>query len=431
MDVDGTESSAVHDMDVPSLLQRLSQLASTLPVTIPLAGPDDILARFANDPRDSVLPGEDPYETVIDRALSNSIGYNKDVIEVMQIIRRGALGIDGFCEWVRICIEEMEIAVPLLEIRVSKVCEAMKMMCVFVICSYCVYQLIFVLRGASETIARASPPPDVQGHSQIEIMTMPEWGSQIRCKGQRLDIGDRSPWLSYPFGLHPHQDLTWNVFVSNNGLFVRSEDCSGYVDNRNTACDTCKSLLKLNTLQGILERINSGPRDGTTWSYYTFDNLINRLTQKNQQINNLKLHQLNTERSLLVHNRNLEAHKQFLFAMAKGDVPRLHSLVTTQLKNGGSIFAVLDKISKACTQVYHPKNYSDADYQQLFLFHKLGGVAVAELAHRTRGLPSIDATRRYIKPQRLTPSPKMPTMIEMTSNLDISYPSSSTSSLAI
>jgi hypothetical protein len=110
---------------------------------------------------------------------------------------------------------------------------------------------------------------------------------------------------------------------------------------------------------------------------------------------------------------------------SKGDVPRLHSLVTTQLKNGRSIFTILDKISKACTQVYHPKNYSDADYQQLFLFHKLGGVTVAELAHRTRGLPSIDATQRYIKPQRLTPSPKMPTLIEMSSNLEISYPSSS------
>jgi hypothetical protein len=139
----------------------------------------------------------------------------------------------------------------------------------------------------------------------------------------------------------------------------------------------------------------------------------------------LELHQLNMEHSLLVHNRNLEAHKRFLFTVAKGDVPRLHSLVTTQLKNGGSIFTILDKISKACTQVYHPKNYSDADYQQLFLFHKLGGVTVAELAHCTRGLPSINATWRYIKPQQLTPFPKMPTLIEMSSNPEISYPSSS------
>ena len=209
-----------------------------------------------------------------------------------------------------------------------------------------------------------------------------------------------------------------------------SQDCSGCVYDRDSACDDCKSLLKLDTLQGILEQISSGPHDGTMWSYYTIDNFIDHLTQKNQQINGLKLHQLNMERSLLVRNQNLEAHKWFLFAVAKGDVPHLHSLVTTQLQNGGGIFTVLDKISKACAQVYHPKDYSDANYQQLFLFHKLGGVAVAEPAHRTCGLPSIDATRRFIKPQRLTPSPKMPTVIEMSSNLEISYPSSSTPSPA-
>lgn len=79
----------------------------------------------------------------------------------------------------------------------------------------------------------------------------------------------------------------------------------------------------------------------------------------------------------------------------------------------------------ASRQVYSPKNYADADYKQLFLFHKLGGRAVAELAHRTQGLPSIDATRRHIRAQPLHASPKMPTTSEMSANLDISYPPSS------
>ena len=69
---------------------------------IPLAGSDDTFAQFASNPHNSVLPGEDTYKTVIDRALSNSIGYNKDAVEVVQIICQGALGIEGCCEWVRI-----------------------------------------------------------------------------------------------------------------------------------------------------------------------------------------------------------------------------------------------------------------------------------------------------------------------------------------
>jgi hypothetical protein len=148
------------------------------------------------------------------------------------------------------------------------------------------------------------------------------------------------------------------------------------------------------------------------------------LRSKNQQINALKLDRLNLERSLLVRARHLEAFKRYLFAVAKGDIPRLHSLVDTMIQDGASIFAILEKIGMASRQVYSPKNYVDADYKQLFLFHKLGGRAVAELAHRTQGLPSIDATRRHIRTQPLHASPKMPTTSEMSANLDISYPPS-------
>ena len=30
---------------------------------------------------------------------------------------------------------------------------------------------------------------------------------------------------------------------------------------------------------------------------------------------------------------------------------------------------------------YHPKSYQEWEFQQLFLFHKLGSIAVAEIAH--------------------------------------------------
>jgi hypothetical protein len=43
------------------------------------------------------------------------------------------------------------------------------------------------------------------------------------------------------------------------------------------------------------------------------------------------------------------------------------------LWDGTSIFAILEKIGMASWQVYSPKNYANADYKQLFLFHKLGG----------------------------------------------------------
>jgi hypothetical protein len=246
-----------------------------------------------------------------------------------------------------------------------------------------------------------------------------------RCQGHILDLGGRSPWLSYPFGLHPNLDLPWSVFVSDDNLILRSVNCCGAATETNEGCMPCASLGTLDVLVDILERVVQGPHKNIRWQYLTVQNLIDLLHRKNQQINTLRLDQLNLERSLLVRAQHLEAFKQFLFAVAKGDIPRLHSLVDTMLRDGASIFAILEKIGMTSRQVYSPKNYADANYKQLFLFHKLGGRAVAELAHRTQGLPSIDATRRHIRAQPLHASPKMPTTSKMSANLDISYPPSS------
>lgn len=108
------------------LIHRLCTLVASLPSSIPVACPSDVLARFAQDPRNEIEEGEDPYEAVIDRALSNAIGYEKQAVDVAEIIRRGALGMDGFCEWVKICVFDLNVPVSLLELRLERICEAMK-----------------------------------------------------------------------------------------------------------------------------------------------------------------------------------------------------------------------------------------------------------------------------------------------------------------
>lgn len=59
---------------------------------------------------------------------------------------------------------------------------------------------------------------------------------------------------------------------------------------------------------------------------------------------------------------------------------------------------------------------------------KLGGVAAAELAHHSFGLPSIETTCRHIATEPLIASPKMPTHPEMAENLSHTFPSSTSSS---
>lgn len=210
--------------------------------------------------------------------------------------------------------------------------------------------------------------------------------------------------------------------MSDEKLVLQSLSCTSKRSARGGPCDQCASLGKLTVLENILERIAHGPHKNVSWKYYTVENMVDLLHTKTRQVTTLRLTQLNLQQSLLVRAKHLKAFKRFLFAVAKDDVPRLHSLVATMIKDGASIFTILSKISMASNQLYSPKGYVDAEYKQLFLFHKLGGRAVAELAHRTHGLPSIDATRRYMRAVPLLPSSKMPTKDEMLANLDISYP---------
>lgn len=109
--------------------------------------------------------------------------------------------------------------------------------------------------------------------------------------------------------------------------------------------------------------------------------------------------------------------------MSEGNVPHLHTLISISHKAGDGINTILEKIDKAACDAYHPLSYKDQDYQQVFLFHKLRGVAVAELTHWIFGLPSIDTTCHHIVTCPLTASPKFPTLEEMLQNLRVAFSS--------
>ena len=100
----------------PSIIQHLVQLTSTLPNAIDKAGPDNILVCFNSNPRLDVVDNEDVYEKFVDGMLNNTIGYRKTPQDLVPIIHRGPWGMDGFCQWIGICVNEMGVSVALLEV---------------------------------------------------------------------------------------------------------------------------------------------------------------------------------------------------------------------------------------------------------------------------------------------------------------------------
>ena len=83
-------------------------------------------------------------------------------------------------------------------------------------------------------------------------------------------------------------------------------------------------------------------------------------------------------------------------AIGHKDIPPIWSLMATQYRAGASVFTMLEKIDQAARCVYSPRGYQIADFQCAYLIYKLGGQAVADIAHKALGVPSIDATKHCI-----------------------------------
>ena len=113
-----------------TLLSRLRILTANLPLSVPVGCQGEPLACFAVDPEDLVQAGQDAWEDVVDPTFNQVIGFGRTTVEIAGFIRRGEYGMDGFCNWTESCLERLNIAPPLLEMRLERVVQAMIHLCV-------------------------------------------------------------------------------------------------------------------------------------------------------------------------------------------------------------------------------------------------------------------------------------------------------------
>lgn len=446
------------------LMTRLRTISTHLPESVPVGQESEPFAVFSGDSRDSIMADEDPWESVIDSCLNRVIGFGASTCQIADIIRRGPFGIDGFCQWIEICLVELQISSELLEMRLERVFDALKLLYVSFLASRIVRTLSHIQyfhpksgaddepditlaitepRHAVESspsnreIIAVSPSPyepilpiasdnTNQSESRTQSISDKHRSLTKRCRGLQLDFGNgRTPAFSYPSQIHGTKSVPWTTLYSNNELWIQLDDCKRKIPrasgDESNACLPCRSLLNHAIIQGIMERDKLGARENTPYRWLSHNHVSQLLHRKNKQINDLKLARLNLERSLLCRARSLSDFKRFIFAVSRGNIPRLHSLVATAWKRGLSVHQILELIDLAIQQVYKPKGYSETDFQRQFLFLKLGGRPAADLAHRTCGLPSSDATQEHIQTKPLIVSAKMPTLAEMTENLSTSF----------
>ena len=124
-ETDASSSRSIQDTIPTTRLSRLYSLTANLPQSIPIGNQNEPLGCFAVNPQDLILPGQDAWEDVIDPTFNRVIGFGKSTPEIAALIRRGEYGMDGFCNWTKLCIENLEISSLLLETRLDRVMQAM------------------------------------------------------------------------------------------------------------------------------------------------------------------------------------------------------------------------------------------------------------------------------------------------------------------
>ena len=169
----------------------------------------------------------------------------------------------------------------------------------------------------------------------------------------------------------------WTIHSSDMVLSVQSTECTGKQTESGSPCGPCAQLLKHHVIQGIKDHSKHRFAKDTPCQWLTMADMIKLLHKKNIQINQLTLTGLNMACSLLSHASHLHAHKCFLMAVGKGNIEGIHHL----MKSRREYIHNFGQCSHAVCNVYHLKSYQEWEFQQLFLFHKLGSVAVAEIVH--------------------------------------------------
>lgn len=281
-----------------------------------------------------------------------------------------------------------------------------------------------VLLDRRKVVSSPARPPPGKLPRRREPWTRPKLSElQLECSGVVVPFPPgQEPYGSYPFGLHQHYSLPWDIHIVGGILRTQSSTCHQTRRADKDACEKCLSLLSHTVLKGIIRRLDDGIHENTPHHYKPIGGLISVIRRKDDYARTLLLINLTETRKLARRAKTLDDHKKFLMAVASGKVQRIHALVSVAMRGKASIRAILERFEKAAKGVYRPRGFDDEEMMRGLLFLRLGGARVAQIAHRSLGLPSVSTLRRNSLCPPLLPSPSTPTIAEIQQNIDIALP---------
>lgn len=109
------------------ILEDLQAACSQLPEDIPVATRSDAFATISGDPTDGVQDAEEAWEDRWDKELNRVLGYGASVVDISRVIRRGILGLEGFCIWVE-AVTRVGIDLCRMKDRIQRVLDAVDLL---------------------------------------------------------------------------------------------------------------------------------------------------------------------------------------------------------------------------------------------------------------------------------------------------------------
>ncbi|KDR66334.1 hypothetical protein GALMADRAFT_80973, partial [Galerina marginata CBS 339.88] len=412
-----------------AFVRELRRISMTLPMTIAEATRTDVLAQFADPAEHDNLDisADDLWEEVLNPFLKTTLGWDAE-LDLGAVIRRGSLGFDAVAEFVAYFVEMRGVDEALFEGKLGNLTE-------------CAKKII----STTTTAAADEPPPGTEvinvdaGIEEIftpgaRLAMRPDAtvakraggdSAMLACKGYIPDLpGGRSPHGAYPFAIHGSRNPPpWSYSVQSNVLALFANGCRGVCNSTGNCCHVCQGLGRNERLEDILSRMEHGVHENAPFFYHGIDGLIHLLQRKNEQIDFHRMKGLNQTRSLLQKAKALDNHKQFMIAIASGNVERVDRLVRIALQQKKGIRAILELLEAAANGIYKPKSYTEKEAMMALILLHLGGRRLASFGNKALGLPSRGAlgTRTIVPP--IIPSYTVPSILEIGANIVASFES--------
>ncbi len=241
------------------------------------------------------------------------------------------------------------------------------------------------------------------------------------CEGYNLTfLEGQSIHMEYPFALHNHISLPWHYESWDGGLRLRSRTCKRLLAGRSGTSSSCESCLAIGQepkIKGIKERMTAGVHENAVLAYHGFGSLMEVVHCKNRQIDAMTLRRLNMERMLEGRAAALDDYKRLVMQIGNGNYNNVERLIRVALKRGKGIRTILEMYEAAVRGLYRPKSFTEEEEMLGILFWRLGGIRLAEIAHRALGLPGMTTLRQNSTISPILPSYGLPSVVEIEKNI--------------